>query len=294
MPDTPRAGLRRPEDADPFNIAADQRQNVDILDKAAFDSQGTFALRPLATAVKSGTYYFATDAGVVYRSDGTVWSVVGKRPALDITATELADEIVNEEKLTDGVLSKLGLTDTEAVRRGKSIVATTEARSNTAFGLMTTPDRVQGITLPADGLISVAFQAIWQESVANAATAAIFIGPNELVINSAQNTAPSTGFASQATLGGTAGRDSVLATYPMGLSGWDGQGAMASGNSGDATTGQALGGGAKLGTGSNAKAGGICTIFAAAGTYDISIQFKASSGSVTAKNRKLWVWTTSF
>ncbi|MBJ7348630.1 MAG: hypothetical protein JHC87_08690 [Thermoleophilaceae bacterium] len=90
MPDTPRAGLRRPEDADPFNIAADQRQNVDILDKAAFDSQGTFALRPLATAVKSGTYFFATDTGVTYRSDGTVWSVVGKRTVGGIVDTELA------------------------------------------------------------------------------------------------------------------------------------------------------------------------------------------------------------
>ena len=35
-------------------------------------------------------------------------------------------------------------------------------------------------------------------------------------------------------------------------------------------------------------------VFAAAGTYDISVQFKASSGSVTVKNRKLWVWTMGF
>jgi hypothetical protein len=29
--------------------------------------------------------------------------------------------------------------------------------------------------------------------------------------------------------------------------------------------------------------------FAAAGTYNISVQYKATSGSITAKERKLWV-----
>ncbi|MBJ7348762.1 MAG: hypothetical protein JHC87_09355 [Thermoleophilaceae bacterium] len=101
MPDTPRAGLRRPEDADPFNIAADQRQNVDILDKVAFDGQGTFALRPLATSVKSGTYYFATDTGIIYRSDGATWAVSGKRPAGDIAGSELATGGVGTAQLAN-------------------------------------------------------------------------------------------------------------------------------------------------------------------------------------------------
>ena len=40
--------------------------------------------------------------------------------------------------------------------------------------------------------------------------------------------------------------------------------------------------------------GGFTFAFAAAGTYTVSVQFKASSGSVTASNRKLWVWTIGF
>lgn len=32
----------------------------------------------------------------------------------------------------------------------------------------------------------------------------------------------------------------------------------------------------------------------AAGTYDVSVQFKASSGSVTVKERKLWIVSMGF
>jgi surface-anchored protein len=36
--------------------------------------------------------------------------------------------------------------------------------------------------------------------------------------------------------------------------------------------------------------GGVCWIFAAAGTYKITVQFKASSGNVKVKERNLWAW----
>ncbi|MBJ7348667.1 MAG: hypothetical protein JHC87_08880, partial [Thermoleophilaceae bacterium] len=89
----------RPEGADAFSISADQRHNVDILDKAAFDDQGTLALRPVATTVKSGTYYFATDTSITYRSDGAAWVVVGKRPNGGIATAELLDGSVTLPKL---------------------------------------------------------------------------------------------------------------------------------------------------------------------------------------------------
>lgn len=43
----------------------------------AIDQQGTLAARLAANAVPQGTYYFATDADVTYRSDGTSWFLVG-------------------------------------------------------------------------------------------------------------------------------------------------------------------------------------------------------------------------
>lgn len=69
---------------------------------------------------------------------------------------------------------------------------------------------------------------------------------------------------------------------------------------GDVATGQVLGALADSAKpagdqfGDAAGAGGTCLIFAAAGVYTVSVQFKPASGSVTAKNRKLWVWTIGF
>jgi hypothetical protein len=57
---------------------------------------------------------------------------------------------------------------------------------------------------------------------------------------------------------------------------------------GDVTTGQLLG------RNLAATLMGLAVVFAAAGTYDVSIQFKSASGSVTAKERKLWVEAVSF
>jgi hypothetical protein len=37
--------------------------------------------------------------------------------------------------------------------------------------------------------------------------------------------------------------------------------------------------------------GGSIEVFAAAGTYTIGVKYKATSGNVTAKERKLWVAT---
>jgi hypothetical protein len=62
------------------------------------------------------------------------------------------------------------------------------------------------------------------------------------------------------------------------------------GNNG--SLGYEIGGGATTLT--TGDAGGVVSMFAAAGTYTISVQFKALSGSVTASNRKLWVQALSF
>lgn len=43
----------------------------------ALNLTGTYAARPSAGAVATGTLYFATNVPEVYRSSGTVWSVVG-------------------------------------------------------------------------------------------------------------------------------------------------------------------------------------------------------------------------
>ena len=208
------------------------------------------------------------------------------------------------DNLAAALLTVLGVSS-GTVRRGKSIIATEESRTNAAYGLMTTPDRVPNIVLPADGLIAVAYNATWKSSVVDQARASLFVGANQLkVIHGGtplnQAAVLDNGFATD---------EHALTTFGGGL---------ISANAGTpyvaATTGQAIGmstngvnqpqqeinGSVVQGTGWGPGGTpywtnfGICYIFAAAGTYDVSVQYKSISGSVTAKDRKLWVWTMGF
>jgi hypothetical protein len=168
--------------------------------------------------------------------------------------------------------------------RGVTPITATESRANVAYGLLGTPDQVTGIVLPTDGLIAVAYQATWQSSVGAAGKAAIFIGANQVKLAQTNVAAPATSL-SEATSNNSINTDIPLSTAWWGLSG--GGGVYSTAYTGDVTTGQVQGDW-------GANGGGICYIFAAAGTYTISVQFKASSGSVTVKNRRLWVWTNGF
>lgn len=165
-------------------------------------------------------------------------------------------------------------------RRGKSIIAAEESHSSVSYGLLHTPDRVRNVTLPTDGLIIVAYQAL-VKSDSVAAQAAIFLGPNQVK-------AANPGFVP----GGQSALEPGLSPdvyKPLGTFGGGLQMAPANTDTGTAvTTGQIVGG---VVGGSN---GGLCALFAAPGTYDVSIQFRSSSGTVTVKDRKLWVWTVGF
>lgn len=190
------------------------------------------------------------------------------------------------DQLAAAVASALGLSQTGVVRRGKSIIATEESRTNVAYGLLTTPDRVQNIVMPTDGILRIGYHATWKESVDGAGRAAIFIGANQLKIANGSDAAPA---VTNAEAGISAGADTfkVLGTHARGLVS---DGTTATIYTGDVTTGQIVG----IARSTFAVGGGFCEIFVAAGTYDISVQFKSSSGSVTVKNRKLWVSTIGF
>lgn len=202
---------------------------------------------------------------------------------------------VTETQLAAALTTRLGLGSTG---RGKSLIAPTESRSNTAYGLLTTPDKVT-VTLPSGGLILLAYQATWQESVAGAARAAIFIGSTQLSVAGTAGVVP----VAAATGCATAAHDLPLFSTPTGLVSNANQNVYP----GDATTGQIVGfhraGSAFANTQevngtptslTELSVGGPLAVFAAAGTYDMSVQFKASSGSVAVRDRKLWVWTMGF
>lgn len=207
---------------------------------------------------------------------------------------------VTAAQLAAAVQAAAGLNGS-STRRGKCIVATEESTTSTSYTTLTTPDRVSNIVMPTDGLIFVAYQAMWKSTVAGMQSqAAIFLGANQLkaAVSAAAPTTQSAGF--DASGGGAAGFYTNLHSSAVGLSSDDSR--LSTSSTAPVTTGQVAGAGyASEGDtrtdgeiALTASQSGICAIFAAAGTYDISVQFKTASGTVTAKERKLWVWSNGF
>ena len=229
-----------------------------------------------------------------------------------VDATQLATDSVTTAKIADGAVTadeiaaadaaRLGLSRTGTVSRGKSIIATAESSTNASYGTLTTPDQVANIVLPTDGLIFVVYQAAWKESVVGAGEAALFLNSTQVVVADANSGGAIGGPARAQHYSPTADRYAPLTTCATGLLSYKGAGGFGAGAcadyGSDASTGQVVGGGLMPfyagADWATFMTGGPCCIFAAAGTYTVSVRFQSSSGSVTAKNRKLWVWTVGF
>lgn len=177
-----------------------------------------------------------------------------------IVGTKLASETVTNENLAAAAKPFDWYTP--------KVIATEQTRESTSFGTLTTADEITGVVLPENGLLVVGYKAITKASVAAAGKAAIFLGANQLKKPGSTTPEVQEGNISGETFG-------IQTTSVIGM------GAQGTGTS-YATTGQVI-------TNSGASAGGVCYIFAAAGTYTVSVQYRATSGSVTAKERTLWV-----
>lgn len=183
---------------------------------------------------------------------------------------------INADNMPVALLQAAGLNDTSGQKaRGSSVIAAAGARTNTAYGSLSNgPDQVAGIVVPSNALVFLRFKAIWQESVVGAARAAIFIGANQLK-NPAFNAAPAV--QETAAMAGSANTDGPLYTVSHGL-----QSGNSTAATSDVTTGQTM---MLAGT-----AGPDVVIEnLTPGTYTFSVQFKASSGTVTVSNRRLYV-----
>jgi hypothetical protein len=183
---------------------------------------------------------------------------------------------LDADNLSPAEAVRLGLSVPGTVRRGKSIIATEEARTNTAYGLLATPDRVSSVVVPADGLLAVKYSALVKNSVDSAARVAIFVGATQ------QQKPSGTGAPVVEDSSGVVSTDyGWIATAPGAIvfaQQWS-----SLGGAGDATRPAAP-----------LYVGGPVYIEVPAGTYDVSVQYAATSGTVTAKERKLWVWGMGF
>lgn len=273
MPSTSRLSIPYPAGSDPVDVNGDLQSVAEALDDAALADQGLLSARPAAGLM--GRLYRATDDGKVYWDTGSAWVACSAATA----TADLDDEAVTAAKIADGTITpaKLSAGITSAA---KSIIAGSESRTNTAYGTLTTPDQAAGIALPSGGLIVVAYQALWSETVQGAARAAIFLGSTQMQATQASNAS-----AAQETVLGN-GTQATSQFVPLATNGYGlGSASNISSNSGYPATGHAVGA---------PGAAAPVLIFADAGTYTVSVRFKATSGTVTAKERRLWAWAMSF
>jgi len=196
----------------------------------------------------------------------------------DVEANDKAIQaVVNGELDTANLKAAAGITRAQLAAEAKAftwytpkVIATEETRSSTSFGTLTTADSIAGVVMPENGLMAIGYSGFMKSSVASAGRVAIFLGANQLkkVVNSEfqvqEVSTNGTGFGYVTTMDEGLFRTGETHASPL------------------PTTGVVLGA---------QSYGGMTYVQAAAGTYTISIQYKATSGTVTAKERKLWVVT---
>jgi hypothetical protein len=149
-------------------------------------------------------------------------------------------------------------------------IAKEETRESATFGTLPTADLIKEVKVSERGLLRIGYSARFKSSVSGAGAASVFLGANELKL---YTTEPKVQFAT-----------SVGTTFRHLSTGFSGLVTSTAGEAvgADVTTGQMI---------AASVSGGEISLFLAAGTYDISVQYKATSGSVTAKDRRLFVET---
>src|SRR5947209_6346937 len=133
-----------------------------------------------------------------------------EKPAGADGPIELRNSLTNHATILDNALT---------LNAGATNIAASQSVSNVAYTPLATADQVTGITLPTNGLLQVWYQATWQESVAGAARAAIFVGSNQAQIAVGSTGTVATHGQAAATNGSGTGinRDQILASFYGGL-----------------------------------------------------------------------------
>lgn len=213
---------------------------------------------------------------------------VGANEFADVEDNDVAiREVINGQIDNANLSGAAGITRANLATAAKpvlwytpTIIATEETRTNTSYGTMTTPDEVKEVVLPTNALLVVTYMALMKgsantESATSIADAAIFLSATQLKGNAV--TAPAVQAASISdSPRDTTNKFQFLRTV-----------AATTSAEGLAVTSEETAFGAFVTTGMVAPS--PTQIFAAPGTYNVNVRFKAPSGTVTVKERKLWV-----
>lgn len=148
------------------------------------------------------------------------------------------------------------------------------------------------VTCPLDGILVVGFSGLWKVSAAATIAAALFIGPTGGTLNQLKVPNTVSGGAPQlqeaTTSPGVATGYGYLHSMRQGLG--PGTTMPASGSDTSLVTTGLI-----LASPTGAFDGGLCYIFpGSADTFDVAVRYKNSAGSLSVKERRLWVSSVEF
>ncbi len=246
--------------------------------------------------------YKAMKGDATLAEDGTL--TIGAKKVLE---SMLADAVV--AKLSDERVPKKESVTREKLEKGLGyikwytplFIEGSQTRENAAYGTLTTPDEIKEVVIPEGAILVVDYTALWENTKLNKGRAAIFIGNNQLKIG--RSTAVD--FVTSAAIGGSASGNvgDRLMTFQGGLLSTFGTNVYTTGSDWTTTGGASYlfnetseaglhleVNGVDKELPKSAPYGGFCMIpNITAGTYNVSIRFKALEGSVSAKLRRLKV-----
>jgi hypothetical protein len=193
-----------------------------------------------------------------------------------VTKAKVADDAVGVQELDGTVNDLLGVSESSTVRRGNFVRAAQDNLASATYQKMGNADEVINIAVPATSLLHIMYRAEWSKSDSGAtATAAIFLDGDQLKYT------PAPGPATAPAVQEIANSENNIVWKPLYTDeGGITQSTASSNYSGDASS-----------TGQVVK---FTTVEVDTGTYDVSVRFKVSAGTVSARYRSLYVWTAQY
>lgn len=220
---------------------------------------------------------------------------VGSNEWGDVESNDTAlRDVINGKLENDNLSGAAAITRANLAAEAKpfkwytpKIVATEESRESAILGTMPTPDEVKEVVLPENALMLILYTAYWRTKSSGegggSGTAAIFLGANRLKIPDGESGEPIDEGAEKPAGNPYGGYWKALTTHGGGLV--SGANITVATAPSRVSTGEVVG----FDLSGDPDTGGPVYVRAAAGTYNVSVRFSASTGPVRAKSRHLWV-----
>lgn len=182
---------------------------------------------------------------------------------------------IDGDNMTAATKNAIALNDSTVIRRGKSIIATSEAIAGVGYAVLTTPDRISSLVVPANAVVWVSYWCAVNKSAGGTAdtfAAGLFFGANE--VRSRFGVSAGAGLVSGGLMeaaGVTTGTaapllGNVFTDYTD--AGWNTLFSAATLPVDDTTNGHPV--------------GAFVPITIAAGTYTLEVRFKKTAGTTAA------------